>query len=180
MGRADACERPGVPAAGGGGLRLGEEGLSITKAVCGLFRRFKEARITRRGLRRLLAPLRRRMGALLDWGIGRGASAAGKAARKAARVSRFCRNLKDLGPALWTFARVEGIEPTNNHAERMLRPGVIWRKKCFGSHSDGGCRYAERMMTAVRTLRLNGRSVMQYLSDTLHAHRHGNPLPSLA
>ena len=171
---------PPSPASARVCLRLGGEGLSITKAVCGLFRRFKEARITRRGLSRLLAPLRRRMGALLDWGIGRGASAADAAARKAARVSRFCRNLKDLGPALWTFARVEGIEPTNNHAERMLRPGVIWRKKCFGSHSEGGCRYAERMMTAVRTLRLNGRSVMQYLSDTLHAHRHGNPLPSLA
>ena len=62
--------------------------------------------------------------------------------------------------------KVEGIEPTNNHAERMLRPAVIWRKKSFGSHSVGGCRYAERMLTAIQTLRLQNRSVMHFLSDT--------------
>jgi transposase len=106
---------------------------------------------------------------LLDRGLGCGE----------AKAKYFCRNLVKVYPAMWTFARIDGIEPTNNHAERMLRPAVIWRKKCFGSHSQNGCRYAERMLTAIQTLRLNGRSVMNFLSDTLDAHRRCFPTPTL-
>ncbi len=73
------------------------------------------------------------------------------------QVRRFCRTLAAVYPALWTFARVDGVEPTNNHAERTLRLAVIWRKLCFGSHSDGGCRFAERILTVVQTLRLQVR-----------------------
>jgi transposase len=80
---------------------------------------------------------------------------------------------------LWTFARRAGVEPTNNHAERMLRPGVMWRKTSFGSHGQGGCRYAERMLTAVQTLRLQHRRVVGYLADALDAHRRGAPAPKL-
>jgi transposase len=58
--------------------------------------------------------------------------------------------------ALWTFARVEGLEPTNNAAERALRPAVLWRKRSFGCHSAGGCRFVERLLSAVQTLRLRG------------------------
>jgi transposase len=154
---------------GGETVWLGEQGLGITREVFRLWRRFREGGIVRGTLRRALSPLRRRMGELL----GRGADSGVK------KVKHFCRNLRKVHKAMWTFGRVEGIEPTNNHAERMLRPGVIWRKKCFGSHSQGGCRYAERMMTAIQTLRLNGRSVMDFLTDALHAHRHGLPLPAL-
>ena len=78
------------------------------------------------------------------------------------KAKRFCRNVQRVASALWTFARQEGIEPTNNHAERMLRHAVIWRKKCFGSHSLGGCRYAERMLSVMQTLRLRGRSVVEF------------------
>ena len=148
---------------------LGEEGLAIVSAVCKLWREFASRRFGRERLRRKLRPLRKRMDKLLEWGMQCGVK----------QAIHFCRYLQRLKPAMWTFARVKGIEPTNNHAERMLRPGVIWRKKSLGCHSAEGCRYAERMMTVIQTLKLNGRSVMQFLSDALHAHRQGLSSPAL-
>lgn len=66
------------------------------------------------------------------------------------KAATFCANLLALYPALWLFATTEGIEPTNNHAERLLRSGVLWRKNAFGCHSAAGCRFVERMLTVVQ------------------------------
>ena len=96
-----------------------------------------------------------------------------------AKAATFCANLLALEPALWTFAQVEGVEPTNNHAERLLRSGVLRRKNAFGCHSEAGCRFAERMLTVVQTLRLQKRSVLDYLYRALVAHRSGAPAPAL-
>ncbi len=52
------------------------------------------------------------------------------------KVATFCTNVLALYPALWLFATVEGVEPTNNHIERLLRPGVLWRKNAFGNHNE--------------------------------------------
>ena len=71
------------------------------------------------------------------------------------------------------------MEPTNNLAERMLRPAVIWRKKSFGSHSLSGCRYVERMLSVIQTLRLRGADVLNYLSAAVQAHRRGLSPPAL-
>jgi len=93
--------------------------------------------------------------------------------------SRFCGKLLAREPALWTFLRRAGVEPTNNHAERCLRPAVMWRKRSFGCHSAGGCRFVERILTAVTTLRLRGKSVFGYLEQLLQAHRANLPAPSI-
>jgi transposase len=154
---------------GGDTAWLGDEGLSVTAEVCRLWRRHRAGRIKRPRLRRLLVPVKRRVRALLRRGVDCGV--------KKARF--FCRNIAKVYDALWTFARVEGIEPTNNHAERMLRPAVIWRKKCFGSHSAGGCRYAERMLSVIQTLRLRGRGVLAFLTEAVRAHRHTLPAPGV-
>ena len=77
-----------------------------------------------------------------------------------AKVAAFCANVLAMVPALWRFVVTEGMEPTNNHAERLLRRGVLWRKNAFGCHSAEGCRFVERMLTVVQTLRLQGRSVL--------------------
>lgn len=95
------------------------------------------------------------------------------------KVATFATNLIKLEPALWLFVEHEGVEPTNNHAERVLRRGVLWRKNAFGSGSDAGCRFAERMLTVVQTLRLQKRSVLDYLTQAVQAHRHGEPAPKL-
>ena len=80
---------------------------------------------------------------------------------------------------LLRFLETEGVEPTNNHAERILRLGVLWRKNAFGCHSAAGCRYVERMLTVVQTLRLQGRPVLDYLYQAIVAHRAGLPAPQL-
>jgi transposase len=95
------------------------------------------------------------------------------------KTAAFCANILALLPAVWRFILVEGVEPTNNHAERLLRRGVLWRKNAFGCHSARGCRFVERILTAVQTLRLQDRPVLRYLSESLVAHRNGLKVPSL-
>lgn len=96
-----------------------------------------------------------------------------------AKAATFCANVLELLPAVWRFVVSEGVEPTNNHAERLLRRGVLWRKNCYGSQSEAGCRFVERLLTVVQTRRLQKRSVLRYLYEALVAHRSGLPSPSL-
>jgi transposase len=96
-----------------------------------------------------------------------------------AKAAAFCESVLGLLPAVWRFVVTEGVEPTNNHAERLLRRGVLWRKGSFGCASERGCRFVERLLTVVQTRRLQGRSVPRYLYDALVAHRSGRPAPSL-
>jgi len=95
------------------------------------------------------------------------------------KAATFCANLVEIYPALWLFASVEGIEPTNNHAERLLRTGVLWRKNAFGCQSDEGCRFVERMLTVVQTQRLQKRQVLGYLYSAISAFRSGLTAPQL-
>jgi transposase len=74
------------------------------------------------------------------------------------------RNILKLERVLWTFVRVEGIEPTNNNAERPLRWAVIWRRKSFGTQIETGSQFVERILTVVTTLRQQGREVLDYLT----------------
>ena len=104
-------------------------------------------------------------------------------ATKQAR-NRHCRgiarNLLKAWPALWTFAAHDGVQPTNNHAERSLRGAVIYRKLSLGSQSERGERRIERLLSASITCRLQHRSMFDYMADLLAAHARGDPLPSLA
>ena len=104
-------------------------------------------------------------------------------ATKRAR-NRHCRgmarNLLKLWPALWSFANHNGVQPTNNHAERSLRGAVIYRKLSLGSQSEQGERRIERLLSASITCRLQHRSLFAYMADLLAAHARGDPLPSLA
>lgn len=149
--------------------QIGKQGLAICSAVFEVWRSFQNNPISRSILQKQIRGVSKRMRKLLK----RGRRCRSK------KTAGFCTELLRLEPALWTFARVPGIEPTNNHAERMLRPAVMWRKQSLGSHSIAGCRFVERMMTVLQTLRLRGRSVMDYLEQAVHALRHGLTPPSL-
>lgn len=156
---------------GAGARRIGEAGLKLAARVFDLWHQWRDKQISRATLRqRVDGPVRHAMKRLLERGTR----------CRMKRAAKFCRELLRLEPALWTFARVTGIEPTNNHAERMLRPAVIWRKTSQGSHSLAGCRFVERILTAVQTLRLQGRSIMDYLEEAIHAWRHGLSPPPLS
>jgi len=81
--------------------------------------------------------------------------------------------------ALWTFVDIEGVEPTNNLAEREIRPGVLWRNSSFGTQSKAGSRFVERIMTVVTTLKQQGRNPLDYLTEACEAANRGRSAPSL-
>jgi len=91
----------------------------------------------------------------------------------------LCRGLTKWWPALWTFARVEGVEPTNNASERALRPAVLWRKGSFGADSESGSRFAERLLTVVATCRQQGRRLLDFLVAAGEATLQDVAAPSL-
>jgi transposase len=97
----------------------------------------------------------------------------------AQRVAGRCSEILELEPALWTFVHIEGIDPTNNAAEHRVRHGVMWRKTSFGTDSPTGSRFVERILTVVTTLRLQGRNVLDYVTEACEASLQGRPSPSL-
>lgn len=149
---------------------FGEAGLALTGRLFGAWRSFCE-HADRRRLRSEMKPVQTELRTLLTRG-----------GRKSVRTRRhrvFATNLLKIWPALWTFVEVEGVEPTNNAAERSLRGPVIHRKLSHGTRSEEGERFIERSLSASVTCRLQGRSLFAYLADLLTARARGQPLPAL-
>jgi transposase len=96
-----------------------------------------------------------------------------------AKTAATCWEILKVEEGLWTFARVEGIEPTNNAAERALRFAVIWRRISGGTDSVRGSRFVERTLSVVSTCRQQGRNVLEYLTSCFEADHQGQPIPSL-
>jgi transposase len=150
--------------------QFGEAGLELCERVFWAFevsqhtRDRRQLKLTVRQVQREFKPIIRRY------------------ASKSAR-NRHCRgmarNLLKAWPALWSFAKHPGVQPTNNHAERALRGAVIYRKLSLGSQSEGGERRTARLLSAHTTCRLQGGSLFVYLTDALTAHARGDPVPLL-
>lgn len=98
---------------------------------------------------------------------------------RARKVAGCCREILALKDALFTFVREEGVEPTNNNAERILRSAVLWRKSSFGTDSESGSRFVERILTTVATLRLQKRNILDFVTCACEAMLHHQPAPSL-
>jgi len=154
---------------GGTAKALGVAGQALVADLFLCWYRFRDGDVTRRGLRRGIAPLRKRVLRLLR----RHEEDPDSYARKMAR------DLIEYEKCLWTFARVEGVEPTNNEAERTIRKAVLWRKCSFGSASPAGSRFVERMLTVCGSLRAQGRSILDFLEGSIRAALVGQPQPSL-
>jgi transposase len=154
---------------GGAAKEIGEFGLSLTSLVFELWHAFRGGGLNRRQLRRGMSEWREILHDQLEDGC----------ACVDAKAAAFCANVLAVEPALWTFVDQEGVDPTNNHMERLLRTGVLWRKNAFGCHSVAGCRFVERILTVVQTLRLQKQPVLDFLHRSLLAHRHGHPAPQL-
>ena len=148
--------------------KTGRRGVRVTADLFRVWGEFKAGTIDRATLQARMAPVRKRMERVLRYGRD----------GPDLKTARFSKRILKIYPALWTFVDREGVEPTNNHAERQLRPAVLWRKRSFGNHSEDGCRFTERILTAVQTLRLQGRPVLPYLREAIVAHRaHSAPPP---
>jgi len=154
---------------GGPGSETGLAGLGIVRRVFRAWYRYRGGGLSREELEKRLSPVARELRKLLDAGSH-------CADEKAAT---FCINLIAIEPAIWQFVVTDGVEPTNNHAERILRRGVLWRKRSFGSNSEGGCRFVERILTVAQTLRLQKRNILQFMIDAVHNYRIHSGIASL-
>jgi transposase len=150
---------------------FGEKGVPLTKQVFAAWRSYQHEHHDRQRLQAEIAPIQAELRALLE-------AASPKSLRN--RWHRqFANNLLKVWPALWTFTTTEGVEPTNNPAERALRGPVIHRKLSLGTQSHHGERFAERALSAATTCRMQRRSLFTYLSELLAAHTRGDPFPAL-
>jgi transposase len=154
---------------GGKAQRVGEELLIFSDDVFHWWSLARDGTITRRTLQNTINIQRPWLRELL----ARGSNS------DCAKTAALCGQLVELEPALWTFMRHDGVEPTNNRAERAVRKGVLWRKKSFGCASERGCRFVERILTVVQTLRQQSRPVWQFLHLALQTHRSGHSAPKL-
>lgn len=150
--------------------QLGTKLLSVAERVFTLWhRRRRKPRRKRVYLLAQMAPLRHELNVLLSHG-------ASLSCRKA---SGMCRTLLRYEPSLWVFLGSKSVEPTNNAAERALRPAVLWRKGSFGTDSPDGSHFVERILTAVASLRARAANVFQFLVTTCVAALTGRQAPSL-
>jgi transposase len=131
--------------------------------------RVREGTLNRSTLRSYMTPLRREVARLLEAGRRCGIP----------KTAGTCRDILQRREALWTFVQVEGVEPTNNTAERAIRAGVLWRKGSFGTQSAEGSRFVERMMSVGATLKQQQRDVLEYLTAACEAALGGEAAPSL-
>jgi hypothetical protein len=149
---------------------FGEHGLELTRGVFAAWRAYQHEHHDRDRLGAEITPIQTQLRQLLE-----------DASPKSKRTRwhrRFANNLLKVWPPLWTFTTIEGIEPTNNPAERALRGPVIHRKLSLGTQSNSRERFAERALTAVATCRLQHRSLFTYLSELIV--QPGDPFPDLA
>jgi transposase len=147
--------------------RLGRDLMRPTLALFALWKRVRDGTLTRAAFVRRMPPIRAAIDALLLRGYYN------------ALTSGVCTDLWERRGHLWTFVDVEGVEPTNNAAERALRHAVIWRKLSFGTQSAAGSRFVERMLTVIETARRRGRNVFAWLTEAVRAGLAGHPAPSL-
>jgi transposase len=152
------------------GSVVGEDLLMHADILLRQWKRVRDGTLTRRGFRQsYLGWIREEVLALLGRGVVCGCTT----------TAGVCRELLAVESALYTFAAVEGVEPTNNAAERALRHAVCWRKMSYGTDSAGGSRFVERVLTVVATGRQQGRDVLEYLTACCRARRDGTKEPSL-
>jgi transposase len=133
---------------------IGKELVDYCEVLFETYHAFMAGEISRQVFRERMAPVRLQVEALLQKAVDADIK----------RLSGACQDVMEHKDALWNFVDRVGVEPTNNHAERELRSFVIWRKKSFGSQSERGDRFAERIMTVAHSLLKQSRSVLGYLT----------------
>ena len=152
------------------GSAVGRELLLHADILLAEWRRVREGALAREAFRSdTLAWLRAEVADVLEAG----------ASSPAGQTAGACKSLRAVEASLFTFVSVEGVEPTNNAAERALRHAVCWRKASGGTDGASGSRFVERVLTAVASSRQQGRDVLAVLTEAVQAARTGATPPSL-
>lgn len=129
------------------------------RKACGIHAAWRKGEISskQRGLR--LSHTRRRLDEAFTDAMAAGSD----------KLAELCMRLEDEFEHLWVFASTDGVEPTNNMAERDLRKRVLWRKKSYGTRSARGQRFVERVTSVVETIKKNGANVLSFLEAAIRA-----------
>jgi len=154
---------------GGTGGHLGEALMVQRNKMFRWWQQVRDGTLPRDDFARRMTPVRREVARLLR----------DAASRASGKTKGMAVEMLKLEQAFWTFVDVDGVEPTNNFAERCVRHGVMYRKTSFGTQSAAGSRFVERMLTVLTSLNLQHRNVLDFLTDALRAHRTGGAPPSL-
>jgi transposase len=154
---------------GGPSREIGEALRAQARQMFHWWHRVRDGTLSHASFASYMRPIRREVERLLDAGQTCGVP----------KTEGTCREILKRRQALWTFVRHTGVEPTNNAAERAIRPGVLWRKGSFGTHSLEGSQFVEAMMTVVATLKQQHRHVLDYLTAACEAALCGEQAPSL-
>jgi transposase len=156
-------------ARGGRSQEIGEALRAQARQMFHWWHRVRAGRLAHTTFARYMWPVRREVERLLEAGQTCGVP----------KTEGTCRAILKRRQALWTFVRHAGVDPTNNAAERAIRPGVLWRKGSFGTQSPEGSRVVGAMMTVVATLKQQHRHVLDYVTAACEAALCGEPAPSL-
>jgi transposase len=148
---------------------FGKQLLDYTGLLFDYWHDYQRGKLDRKTFIAWMLPLRQQVEALLTQAVAAGVDG----------LSGSCADMLQHRDALWTFVEHEGVEPTNNHAEREIRAFVLWRKRSFGTQSDRGNRFAENLMTVAHTARKHQRNVLALLTECCRAARDRHPPPSL-
>jgi transposase len=154
---------------GGPGRPIGEAQLGHSDHLFQWWHRVRDGTLSRATFRTYVGWLRSAVRDDLERGTACGC----------AKTAATCRALSAHERRLWTFVRHDGVEPTNNAAERTVRHGVLWRKTSGGTDSATGSRFVERILSVVATCRQQDRNVWDYLTDCHRAALAGHRAPSL-
>ena len=147
--------------------RLGHDLMRPTKEMFGLWQKVRDGTLSRSDFQEQMRAIREQVESVLLRGYCNH------------RVRGFCTDLWEHRARLWVFVDMEGVEPTNNAAERSLRHAVIWRKLSFGTQSASGSQFVERMLSVIETCRQQKRDVFAWMVDAVQAHLADQPAPSL-
>jgi transposase len=149
--------------------KVGKALLSQVKRLFKLWHKVRSGKLNREEFQEAMKPVEQSVKKSLETG-----------SRLAHEKTRHtCENILKLEQSLWTFVRVEGAEPTNNNAERALRRAVLWRRKSFGTQSKYGSWFVGRILTAVTSLRQQGRNVLEFLTEACRAALESESFGSL-
>ena len=154
---------------GGKGSSIGEALLRQADLMFTWWHRVRDGTLTRRTFQRRMEPVKEEIRRLLRAAV----------VRAEPKTRGMAKAILKLKWALFTFVREPGVEPTNNSAERRVRPAVIARKLSFGTESPAGSRFVERMLTTTATLKQQNRNVLDYLVAAHQARLHDRTAPSL-
>lgn len=148
--------------------KIGQELYGLAKKILKMRKRVRDGTLLWRTFQNRMPPLMARVEELLE-----------QAGKCKSALSGKCRRIIKHRKYLWTFVHDPDVEPTNNAAERVVRQGVLWRKSSFGTQSERGACYVERILTVCATCRLQGRSIIEYLREACRCHLNDIPVPSL-